>query len=109
MQGMQGHLLGATMKGINLAESSPQPLFGILDALPGARIGRRVERLIMAGAGHDKRTLIWEVAVDRQPFDACQLRDGTDGGFGSSDRLMEADRCLDNALSRLLLMFRTLL
>src|SRR5690349_3781294 len=109
MQGMLRHLLGAPMKSVNLAESSAQPLFGILDALPGARIGRRVERLIMAGAGYDKRALIWEVAVDSQPFDSCQLRNSTDGGFRTSDRLMEADSRLDNALSRLLLLFCTLL
>ena len=50
----------------------------------------------MAGTGSEQRPLIWEVTVDRQAFDARQLRNGTYGGL--SDRLVEMDRRLDNAL-----------
>ncbi len=61
----------------------------------------------MAGASSGQRPLIWEVTVDGEAFDACQLRNGTDGGFGSSYGLVEVDRCLDDALSGFFLPFGT--
>src|SRR5437870_11170468 len=98
---MGGHLLRATVIGINLAECSAQTLFGIIETLPGAWIGRWVLGQIVAGTGSGQRPLIWEVTVDRQAFDASQLRNGTDGGL--SYRLVEVDRRLDNASSSRLL------
>jgi hypothetical protein len=63
----------------------------------------------MTGARYRKRAFIGEVPVDREALDSGQLCDGTDGGLSSTNRLVEGDCCLDNALASLLLMLSPLL
>src|SRR4051794_27738982 len=89
---------------VDRPERGAQALDRVLDAGPGRRLGERVARGPVGGAGGEERVVVGEVGVDRVPLDARALGDRAQRRPRGAERRVQVDRGLDDTLPGLRLL-----
>ena len=91
---------GAVVR-VQLGERSSEPLLRVADLHPRAGIRWWKALPPVRYAGGEELVFTWEVAVDREPLDACLIGDPADGRPCRPDGHVESDGGLDDPLLRL--------
>src|SRR5262245_14088797 len=84
---------------VQLAQAAAEPRLGIAYLQPRFRVGRRIMRPVMAGAGGEHRLSGRKMSINRGALDAGLFSDRDDAAAARSERGVKRDRGLDDALA----------
>ena len=90
-----------TIKAVDIREASSDPHLTIVDQLPSLGVRECLTRCPVLAARAKEREIVGEMPIDGQPRDRSFSREGGNGGRGRADGAVQANGGLNDPLSSL--------